>query len=120
MTIKIFGGSHLIHEFTKQYDGHYLGVLHVMDPSTCEDTIINRDVYTIRRLARLKGGYTMLGKNLSALMNEDTILYYLNIYRGHIYREYPSGHITKADPADVIQARGALLYACGDMYIDEH
>lgn len=48
----------------------------------------------------------MLGKNLSALMNEDTILYYLNIYRGHIYREYPSGHITKADPADVIQARG--------------
>lgn len=65
MTIKIFGGSHLVHEFTKQYDGHYLGVLRIMDPSMCEGKIINRDVYTIRRLARLigrmrKAGYPVL------------------------------------------------------------
>ena len=42
---------------------------------------------------------------LFALMDEYTVIYEICIFRGHIFRLYPDGHITKTNDEDRNAAR---------------
>lgn len=42
----------------------------------------------------------MFNNFVAALMDEDVLVYELYIFRGHLFRVYPSGRIGCADDAD--------------------
>lgn len=42
----------------------------------------------------------MLGCCVCACMDEDTLLYEVCVYQGHVFRRYPDGCLTSANDAD--------------------